>query len=98
MSEAETAKTADAPSTQRLREQAGAVKEDVRELGRVAKEVSQEKLRETKQVAGEYVAKGRKKAGELEETVVTYVRENPVKSVMIAAGAGALIGFLLSRR
>jgi ElaB/YqjD/DUF883 family membrane-anchored ribosome-binding protein len=98
MSETSATKTADTPSRERLREQAAAVKEDVRELGRVAKEVSQEKLRETKQTAGEYIAKGRKKAGEFEDSVVSYIRDNPVKSVLMAAGAGALLGFLLSRR
>jgi ElaB/YqjD/DUF883 family membrane-anchored ribosome-binding protein len=98
MSETDAVEATEIPKTKKLREQAGAVKEDVRELGRLAKEVSQEKLRETKEFAGEYVTKGKEKAGELEETVVTYIRQNPVKSVLTAAGAGALLGFLLSRR
>jgi len=98
MSETIATKTTDVPSSARLKEQATAVKDDVRELGRLTKEVSQEKLREAKDAAGEYVTKGREKAGELEDSVVTYVRGNPVKSVLMAAGAGALLAFLLSRR
>lgn len=93
----DTMKTDDRPGG-RLREQATAVKEDVRELGRLAKEASRDKLRETKQVAGEYVARGQQRAGEIEDSVVTYVRDNPVKSLLMAAGAGVLIGFLFSRR
>jgi ElaB/YqjD/DUF883 family membrane-anchored ribosome-binding protein len=34
----------------------------------------------------------------LEDSVVRYVREKPVKSLCIALGAGALLGYLLSRR
>ncbi len=39
--------------------------------------------------------KVRKDAGDLAEDVNAYVRENPGKSVMIAAGAGFLLGLLL---
>jgi ElaB/YqjD/DUF883 family membrane-anchored ribosome-binding protein len=98
MTETTATKASDVPSTARLKEQAATVKDDVRELGRLTKEVSQEKLREARQTAGEYVSKGRERAGELEDSVVTYVRDNPVKSVLMAAGAGALLAFLLSRR
>ena len=44
------------------------------------------------------MTKGRQKASEVEDSVVTYVRDNPLKSVLMAAGAGALLSFLLSRR
>jgi len=87
-----------ASSTQRLRDQTATVKEDVRELGRITKEVSREKLQEAKHVAGEYLDKGLDRAAQIEDSVVAYVREKPVKSILIAAGAGALLGFLLSRR
>ena len=61
-------------------------------------QIGQEKLRETKQAAGEYVTKGREKAGAYEETLIAYVRDNPMKSVLIAVGVGAALGVLLSRR
>ena len=81
-----------------LRDQTKVVKDDVRELGRVAKEASKEQLQEAKQVASQYLEKSREKATEVEDSVIRYVREKPVKSMVIAAGAGALLGFLLSRR
>ncbi len=37
-------------------------------------------------------------SGELLDPVQDYVREKPLKSVMIALGAGALIGLLMFRR
>jgi ElaB/YqjD/DUF883 family membrane-anchored ribosome-binding protein len=90
---------ADQPSTgQQLREQTATVKEDLSKLARLTRDASQEKLGKAKQAASDYLKKGKHKAGEVEESVVRYVREKPIKSVLLAAGAGALLGFLLSRR
>jgi ElaB/YqjD/DUF883 family membrane-anchored ribosome-binding protein len=36
------------------------------------------------------------KATQVRETVDTYVKDNPEKSVLIAAGAGAVVGALLA--
>ena len=74
-------------SVRRLREQAGVLREDVRQLGRLAVEAGQEKL-----------ADGKAEVEALEESLVRYVREKPIKSLCIAVGAGALLGYLLSRR
>ena len=82
----------------RLREQTATVRKDVRELGKLTKEVSQEKFGKAKDTATGYLQKGREKANKVEDSVVTYVREKPVQSLCIAAGAGALLGFLLTRR
>jgi len=82
----------------RLREQTTKVKDDLLELGRMGREASKETLGHAKEVAGEYLEKGKQRATEVEDSVVTYVREKPVKSMAIALGAGALLGFLLSRR
>jgi ElaB/YqjD/DUF883 family membrane-anchored ribosome-binding protein len=38
------------------------------------------------------------KAGELCESIETYVRQEPMKSVAIAAGLGLVAGLILSRR
>lgn len=35
---------------------------------------------------------------DVQDSVVTYVRRNPTKSLLIAAGTGLLIGFLLRSR
>ena len=80
-----------------LRDQTKKVKEDLRELGRIGREVSQEKLGKVRETTGEYLEKGRQRATEVEDSVVTYVREKPVKSLAMAIGAGAILGYLLRR-
>lgn len=42
--------------------------------------------------------RGLGQVGVLTEGTIGYVRENPIKTVLLAVGVGALIGFLLTRR
>jgi ElaB/YqjD/DUF883 family membrane-anchored ribosome-binding protein len=98
MADSTTMEETDATTTERLREQTTKVKEDVRELGRLGREVSQEKFEQCCESTGGFVDKGRDKVQVVEDKVVTYVREKPVKSLAMAIGAGALLGFLLRRR
>jgi len=51
-----------------------------------------------RQSAREYMAKGKEKALELEEGFEGVIQENPIRSILIAAGVGALIGALICRR
>jgi ElaB/YqjD/DUF883 family membrane-anchored ribosome-binding protein len=81
----------------RLRKQTAALGRDVRELGKLTKEASQETISQAKHTASDYLDKSQKKAHEVEESVVHYVREKPLRSLFMAAGAGALLGFLLRR-
>jgi ElaB/YqjD/DUF883 family membrane-anchored ribosome-binding protein len=85
-------------ATDQLRSQAETVREDLGELGRLAKGAAREKLGEARDVATDYYGQGRKKAEEIETQLVDYVRTKPLKSVLIAAGVGALLGILISRR
>jgi ElaB/YqjD/DUF883 family membrane-anchored ribosome-binding protein len=85
-------------ATDQLRAHSGTVREDLNQLGRLAKGAAREKLGEARDVAGEYYDTGRKKAEEFETQLVDYVRTKPLKSVLIAAGVGALFGLLISRR
>ena len=97
------------PKSEDLRRQAKVVKEDLQGLGRTATKVAKDKLGNVKEKAAAYVdegkhkttefyEQGKKKASEVEDQVESYIREKPLKSVLIAAGAGVLLGFLLSRR
>lgn len=85
-------------ATDQLRAHGETVREDLGQLGRLAKTAAKEKMGEARGVATDYYGQGRKKAGELETQVVDYVRTKPLKSVIIAAGVGALLGILMSRR
>ena len=84
--------------TEEVRQRVRAVRDDVRELGRAAKGAAGETYEDVKRQAGEFVDRKKQRVGEFEDQVVEYVRQKPLQSVLIAAGAGALIGFLLSRR
>jgi ElaB/YqjD/DUF883 family membrane-anchored ribosome-binding protein len=67
------------PSSRRvtsLREQAGVVRDDVRDLARVAGDSAVQKL----------------------DPLQEYVREKPLRSLLIAAGVGAVFGMLFLRR
>ena len=96
--EAEAQDPGAASAAEQLRQQTGAVREDLGELGRLAKQAAKEKLDEAREAAADYYGQGRKKADELETQLADYVRAKPLKSVLIAAGIGALLGILVSRR
>jgi ElaB/YqjD/DUF883 family membrane-anchored ribosome-binding protein len=51
-----------------------------------------------RQGAREYLARGKDKAIELEEGFEGVIQEHPIRSILIAAGVGALIGALICRR
>jgi ElaB/YqjD/DUF883 family membrane-anchored ribosome-binding protein len=53
-----------------------------------------EHLRDT---AGEYYEQGRRKAQEWQHGLEEYVQEQPIKSLLIAAGVGMLLGILWKR-
>ncbi|MFQ5670939.1 MAG: YqjD family protein [Acidobacteriota bacterium] len=82
----------------RLRDHTKAVGDDLRTLGHLAKDAAQEKLEEARQAASGYYDEGVEKATDLEGQLVKYVRDKPLKSVLIAAGAGILVGILWGRR
>jgi len=88
----------DAKKTEEMRQAARVVRDDVKELGRVAKGAAGETYEDVKRQAGEYVDRNKQRVTEFEDQIVEYVRQKPLQSVMIAVGAGALLGFLLSRR
>jgi len=85
-------------TTEQLKEQAGVVREDLGQLGRLAKDATREKLGDAKEKAADYYDKGRIKAEQLEEQLVDHIRKKPLQSVLIAAGIGALFGLLITRR
>ena len=77
----------EATATQKLRSQGEVIRDDLRELGRITKDVAEEKL-----------GGARKEARVIEDQLLGYVREKPVKSLLIAGGVGLFLGVLLSRR
>ena len=63
-----------------------------------ARDKAQQVMGQARERAGEYYQQGRDKAAEYEGRVEEMVREQPIKSVLIAIGAGLVLGMLLRRR
>ena len=61
---------------------------------RKSAEAARERAQETAETVREGYAKVRSQAGDISEQVSSYVRENPGKSVLMAAGIGFLLGLL----
>ena len=98
MSKETTPDVAEVGAPAEIHQHAKAVREDLGQLGRAAKNVAQEKLGEARRYADEHLDQGKQKASEIEDQLEEYIRNKPLKSMLIAAGAGALIGYLLGRK
>ena len=46
----------------------------------------------------EYLNRSKEKLVEMEEGVEGFIQEHPIRSILIAAGVGVVIGALISRR
>jgi ElaB/YqjD/DUF883 family membrane-anchored ribosome-binding protein len=85
-------------TTGQLRDKAQQVGEGLREMGGQVRDAAREQYDRLRDSANEYYEQGRQTAREWQENVETYVQEQPVKSLLIAAGVGVLIGLLMKRR
>ena len=81
-----------------LREQVRVLGEDVKELGRMTKDLMASKVENARSAAMDAVEAGRDKVVDYRDRLADATREKPLKSVMIAAGVGAVLGLLLGRR
>jgi ElaB/YqjD/DUF883 family membrane-anchored ribosome-binding protein len=80
-----------------LAEQSGRVMEEVRELGHIAASSATDAVKDLREQSAEALKKGKQRLTGLSEDFGQSVSANPWKSVLIAAGVGALIGFVLRR-
>lgn len=88
-----------------IKEKASQVAQNLRDTGSQLRDKAQEQMNNLKDSAGEYYQQGRDMASqyyeqgrematEWEQNLENYVREQPIKSLLIAAGVGCVIGFL----
>lgn len=84
--------------TNELRDQVRVLGDDVKELARLTKNSLAERVEKVRDSAASTYEAGVEKAGEYKEKVADATRENPFKALLIAAGAGALVGLILGRR
>ncbi len=78
-----------------LSEQADRVMEDVRDLGQAAASSATEVAKDLRDQGLEALKAGKKKAVQAKDGLESGISDNPWKSVLIAAGIGALIGYAI---
>lgn len=78
--------------------EAGSIMDAVKELGSATGEAAVEGFDQMRNTAGEYIEQGREQIVSFEQSVEEYVREKPMKSLLMAMGAGCLLGMIWSRR
>ena len=82
----------------RLGRKTRTVTQDLQELGGMARDMAQEKVEQLRASASEYCEEGRDKVQQVERSVEQFIRQQPLKSILIAAGVGMLLGGLWMRR
>jgi len=86
------------PATVRLRAKASELGHDIQEFGEIAKDVAHEQVGHLRENASQFYQRGQGKVEEMERTIEEYVQEQPIKSLLIAAAAGMLLGGIWMRR
>ena len=81
-----------------LRDQLLVLGDDIKELARLTKTALGQKVEAGKSAAYEAVGRGRDQAAEYRDRVSDATREQPIKSILIATGVGAVLGLILGRR
>lgn len=64
----------------------------------INKEVLEEKVHEARDLARSTYERGKEKAVEWEESFEDYVKERPIKSLLVALGVGLIVGAVIARR
>lgn len=82
----------DRPASERFSEQASAVSKDIRDMGGIAQDVAHEKLEELQENASAIYEQGRETVRQATHTLERFIEEQPLTSVLIAAGVGLFLG------
>ena len=85
-------------TSDRLGAQAKEVSKDLKEMRAIVTEAAQEKIGQVRENAAEYVEQGREQVHGVACVCEQYVRERPLRSILIAAGVGLLLGRFWTRR
>lgn len=85
-------------SNRSLAEQGNRVADEVKTLGRVALDSASEAATQLREGGGELLQRGKDRAVKAKSDLDRVISANPMKSVLIALGIGAAIGFALRRR
>lgn len=78
--------------------QVRSVTRDHRKLGSTVRDTAQEKVEPLRAGAADGAREGRDNGQAVESSFAQYVREQPLKSILIAAGVGLVLGRFWMRR
>ena len=84
--------------TARLGKQSRKVTSDVKEMGAIASDAAQGMLGQFRKNAAEYYEQSRERVHRADRDVEQFIRDRPLKSILIAAGVGLLLGAFWMRR
>jgi ElaB/YqjD/DUF883 family membrane-anchored ribosome-binding protein len=84
--------------TAEFREKAAVLSHDVQELGKITKEIAGDTVNLFRENAADYYDEGMKKAQKLEKGLEHRIQENPLQSLLIAAGVGLIMGMFWNHR
>jgi ElaB/YqjD/DUF883 family membrane-anchored ribosome-binding protein len=90
--------TAKPTSMEQFRETTHALREDVQKLGRISKDMAQETMGHLRENASDYYKQGMEKAQNLEQGFEAEIQKHPLRSVLIAAGIGLLVGAIWKKK
>jgi ElaB/YqjD/DUF883 family membrane-anchored ribosome-binding protein len=82
-------------ASDRLGQQARDMGANIKDMGNSAKDAAREQIDRVRDTATEYYEQGRERFMEAEDSLEEYIREQPIKSVLIAVGIGFLVGKFL---
>ena len=74
------------------------MKKDLKKMGETVSNAAQEKLEQVGEAASEYCAQGREQVHGLACACEQFIRDRPLRSVLMAAGVGWLLGRVWKRR
>jgi ElaB/YqjD/DUF883 family membrane-anchored ribosome-binding protein len=97
MSRADAGNQTNQGVTSQLKDKATEVASSLRDMGSQVRDTATEQYQAARDTAAEYYQAGRDKAVQWEEQLETYVREQPLKSLLIAAGVGVVLGVIWKR-
>ena len=85
-------------SSDRLGKQAAKVKKDLEQMGGTAKDIAEAQLEQVGEISSEYYEQGRDKVHGVACACEQFIRDRPLRSVLMAAGIGWLLGQVWKRR
>ncbi len=82
----------------KVRDKASEVGSQVRDIGNRVRDAATETYGEVRDQTKGYIEQGKHAAQEWEQSLEDYVQAKPLQAILVAAGAGLLLGLLWKRR